>query len=137
MDEMATNSCFNAPFAKQKQVVSRSLRVDLKPNEQPTSYWGVSEEKLIVGAIDPFGALNIPELLARLVKSHQQGAESTLNMRTGGAGIGFRMIYDYAASLTLAVQVGRSTAVFASFPLNVTPKNAQLDRKNLHVYWGK
>jgi len=137
LDEMVTNACYNAPFAKQKQVVSRSLRVDLKAQEYANVFWGVSSEKIVVGCIDPFGALVIPDLLTRLIKSLQQGMDSTLNRGHGGAGIGFRMIVDYAASLLVAVQPGKYTAIVAAFPVGVAPKNALLDRKHLHFYLGK
>jgi hypothetical protein len=137
LDEMVTNACYNAPFAKQKQVVSRTLRIDLKKEEYSNVFWGYSYEKLVVGVIDPFGALDMQALLQRLIKSHQQGMDSTMNKGLGGAGIGFRMIYDYASSLTVAVQPGKHTAVVACFPVNLSPKNAQLEKKNLHVYVGE
>lgn len=89
-------------------------------------------DRLVVGCQDYYGSLSKSRVLSRLLECYGKGVSATINRGKGGAGIGFKMIFDLCMSLYVGVSAGKSTLICCVLPLGQSFKNNEAMLKNLH-----
>ncbi len=94
---------------------------------------GASGDILVVGCIDSFGLLDVKALMGRILACYDRGVAESINMGSGGAGIGTFLVYSFAMNLYIAVEKNKRTAIFCSYPLGVRARELELLPKNLHL----
>ncbi len=135
-DELFTNVLFNAPTAAAPDSKNRKFPHILPQSKPGLLFLGVTDERLLLGAIDQYGSLNVQKLLKQLHGTFQQGIAGAMNHGPGGAGIGCRMIFDRGLSFYVAVQAGIQSLVATTLPIGPNARAVNLDFKNVHFFRG-
>ncbi len=137
VDELFTNSIYNAPFVNHENSQSGVERdfesVSIDPNKRPVIYMGHNAEEVFVGCSDFYGSLNIESLLKRLRRCVENELSEVINYGSGGAGIGTYLIFDSCRSMYIAVQKLKQTTICCSFPYKLPAKQRGLLPKNIHI----
>ncbi len=94
---------------------------------------GATDDTLVVGVIDSFGLLDAHALLAKVLSCYENGVAQSINMGTGGAGIGTFLVFSFAMNMYIAVEKNNRTAVFCSYPLGMRTRDFEILPKNLHL----
>lgn len=93
-----------------------------------------SDNRLVIACEDPFGALVLGKLLARMHEVYQKGAGEAINLhQPGGAGLGCVMMFENSISLYVGVQSGVSTLVSCVLPIGMSYRQKAAIKKSLHL----
>lgn len=138
-DELYTNAVFNAPFVNPTNhsnpgIDRNDLSIEITNGAEARLFTGISDDHLILGCQDPFGSLSVKKLLRRIRECYDRGLADTMNMGSGGAGIGSFMVYNASVSYYVAVVKGQSTTVCCSVPYKMSSRKRSQLPKNLHFF---
>lgn len=113
-EELLMNAIYDAPVdAKGKSLynhLSRTVEIELNPNEQGLLRYACDGMSVAVSVEDPFGALS-RDTLINYLESCYQGQAGTLNAKKGGAGRGLFQIIETADLMIVNVKPGIKTEV--------------------------
>lgn len=136
-DELVTNAIYNAPYVDAANRTSGPDRVagsvQIDPQKKPQLFAGSDDQRLVVGVKDFYGRLNTNSLIERIRRCYETNPRDQMNFGGGGAGIGSFMIFDSAASMTIAVDPGKSTTICCTFPLGLPARKRNSIPKNIHI----
>ena len=128
-DELFTNALYNAPTGHGG---SRKAAVELDASQSAELFVEHDDENLLIGCRDRFGSLVLEAVLFNLYDIYQRGIASSIRPGTGGAGIGFRMMFGLCVSTYIVVDPGKQTFVGFVLPLGAGAKRRQSPLKNIH-----
>lgn len=136
-DEMFTNAIFNAPFVDAQSGFNPGIdrndwSVEMGNGLVGELMVGHDENRLVIACRDPFGSLNVPQVLKRIRDCCEKGVSANMRMGPGGAGIGSFMVFNASSSLYLGVQRKKCTVVAATIHWKVGARRRTLTPKNLH-----
>lgn len=136
-DELITNAIYNAPHVNYEQNgpgAPRTRDYGDSPNLRPGSIFvGHNEKRLILGCTDAYGTLNPNHFIVRLKKCYEDGATESMNVGTGGAGLGTFLMFQSALSMYVGVSVNRRTVVCCAYSLERRARVRAALPKNLHL----
>jgi len=89
--------------------------------------------RLVIGCLDTYGELVLPEVLARIRSCYERGVAESINQGGGGAGIGSFMVFDHCISYYAGVEPGERTVVCAALPLGLSRRELEKLTKNIHL----
>ena len=134
--ELLTNAFYDAPKNPETGKSlnpNRKSKVSLIPPKKVKFHFGIShdDEYLWMFVRDPFGSLDKPTLVASLLRA---ATERTAKLdQEGGAGLGLKMVYEWASELVFGLSRGESTLVGCK--LRITRRNRVFDSElaSLHI----
>lgn len=129
-DELFTNALYNAPTGHGG---SRKSAVEIDPALSAEIFLQHDDEHLLIGCRDRFGSLVLEAVLFNLYDIYQRGIASSIRPGTGGAGIGFRMMFGLCVSTYIIVDPGKQTLICFVLPLGARSKRRQSPFKNIHL----
>ena len=136
-DEILSNAIYNAPFVDQgnSRVGASRLKGEVTFGRPARFFAGHDGERLVVGCLDLYGALNVEKLIRRIESCYHTGAAANMNRsEEGGAQIGSYLVFQSCLSYYVAVEPGQRTLVAATFPLQLNRKKRETLSKNIHVF---
>lgn len=128
-DELFTNAIYNAPTG---HGASRKSAVVLDAPNFGEIFVNHNDEYLVIGCRDTYGSLVLEAVLFNLYDIYQRGIASSIRPGTGGAGIGFRMMFGHCVSSYIVVDPARETLVCFALQLGSHGKRRQVPFKNIH-----
>lgn len=136
-DELITNAIYNAPYVDADNLKSGPARnasaISIDSQKQPRFFAGCDDKRIIIGAQDLFGSLNIDSMMKRIRRCYQNNPRNELSFGVGGAGIGSFMMFDSCSSMYVAVEKGISTTICCTFPIAMSAKKRSAIPKNIHI----
>jgi hypothetical protein len=136
-DELISNALYNAPYVDEANTRSGPERqessISVDPSKKPEVFAGSDGTRLVLGVRDSYGKLNTEMLVRRIRKCHENGLREQISYEEGGAGIGSFMVFDSCVGMYVAVDKGKSTSVFCSFPIGMTAGKRKAVPKNIHI----
>lgn len=136
-DELISNALYNAPYVDETNARSGPERqpssISVDPSKKPEVIAGSDGTRLVVGVRDHYGKLNTHKLVERIRKCYENNLRDQISYMAGGAGIGSFMIFETCAGMYVAVEKGRSTIVFCSFPIGMPASKRSSIPKNIHI----
>lgn len=137
-DELITNVLYNAPHVSADNATSginrNSRGVKLGKGKTGRLVCGIDESRVVVGCEDPYGALNVDAMLARVQRCYESGVADSMNTGPGGARIGMFLVVNSSTSFYAGVIPGKITSVFCVFPYKMGNKKRVLEPFNIHVF---
>jgi hypothetical protein len=137
IEELIMNAVYNAPFigpdGKRQEVALDSPEVVNGVGKVATLFAGVQDKELVVGCKDEFGSLNLDRLLSKIEGCFEKGVAASMNMSSGGAGIGSYIILNAGTSYCVAVEPGVRTVVCSRIPLKMSGRKRSEQPKNIHI----
>lgn len=137
-EEMLMNAIYDAPIhegIQHYQDLPRTTKVDLKPHEYPTLYFGFDKKVFGIATCDPFGALRKNKLyqyLKKVLKRHE--ALSIIDTKKGGAGLGlFKILYGCHA-LICNVSEGKKTEIIALIDIENQIRDFGKMSRSIHFF---
>lgn len=126
-DELYTNGSKNcwSPFGGLGEGPAREGRI--------TFFARSDGRRLVIGCLDTYGELVLPEVLARIRSCYERGVAESINQGGGGAGIGSFMVFDHCISYYAGVEPGERTVVCAALPLGLSRRELEKLTKNIHL----
>lgn len=135
-DELFTNAVFNAPFVDLENTLPGASREDqnvkMHDGKFAKLFMGADTSRLVIGCVDMYGTLNMMKLFSRIQKCYNNGVSESMNMSSGGAGIGSFMVYNAAASYFSVVEERVSTMICCALPIKMSNRARLALPKNLH-----
>jgi hypothetical protein len=132
--ELITNAFYDAP--KNPDTGSslnpnRKTVVNLVPPNDVEFTFGTSGDYLWLFVKDPFGTLDKKTVIAALLRAATE--RTALTGDDGGAGLGLKMVYEWASELVFGLAKGESTLVGCK--LKITRRNRDFDAElaSLHI----
>lgn len=133
LDELFTNAIYNAPVVRMDGNSSVSRKISITMKEDAFIFLECSRKKIHIGCIDPYGTLVPDKLVRKLSAIYSNGADESMRFEeNGGAGIGFRMMFDKCTEMFVGVQKMKKTCVFFSLPVNMKEYGGNVP-KNIHL----
>lgn len=132
--ELLTNAFYDAPKNPETGKSlnpNRKSKVCLVPPKKVEFHFGLSPDDAYLWMFvrDPFGSLDKPTLVASLLRA---ATERTAKLdQEGGAGLGLKMVYEWASEVVFGLAQGESTLVGCKF--RITRRNRILIQ-NWQVY---
>ena len=137
-DELITNAIFNAPFVDRTNNSSgigrKESDVKMSNGKEGRLFLGQDGQRLVIGAHDPYGTLNLLRLFQRILDCYTSGVAQNINMGQGGAGIGSFMVFNACSSYFAAVKGGHLTVVCCILPLTLSGRKRAVLPKNIHYF---
>lgn len=138
-DELFTNAIFNAPFVDVKTGFNPGVDRSDESVEIGKGYTGellagFDDERLVIACRDPYGSLNLEQLLVRIRDCCIKGVSANMRIGNGGAGIGSYMVFNASSSLYIGVQAGKCTVVAAVIHWKWNTRKRSEASKNLHCF---
>lgn len=132
--ELITNAFYDAPKNPETGKSlnpNRKSKVSLVPPRQVEVTYGLSGDYFWLFVRDPFGTLDKPTVIASLLRAATERAPK-LDIE-GGAGLGLKMVYEWASELVFGLAEGESTLVGCK--LRITKRNRVFDAElaSLHI----
>lgn len=130
--ELLINVMYDAPkyyFEKYKK--TRSFQNITDPAGEIIMAY--DDKKLLMGAVDHYGSLNIPKLISRLNETFQEEMVNVGMDPDSGAGIGCRMMFELTTEMFFSVSENVRTFVGGCFPLGMSLRKQQMTPKNVHI----
>lgn len=128
-EELFMNAVYDAPAEAAK------LKLPSKINncEMLLAY---DNEKITISCFDSYGSLEPLNMVKRISDIQSSGTKDIINLgqRTGGAGIGCSLLYNYSTSIVIVVEPGGGTRVSCSIPLKINSRQFFSTGKNLQVF---
>lgn len=137
-DEFFTNAVFNAPFIdtttmRNPGISRQDLEIKYETGLQGRLFLASDDSRLVVGVMDPFGALDLKFYLNKIKATYLRGPAATMNFGPGGAGLGSYIIFNTGSSLYFGVWPKRATVLCCVIPLGMSyRKRVQLPK---HLHW--
>ena len=136
-DEMFTNAIFNAPYVDLKSGFNPGIdrndwSVEMTLGRHAELLVGYDESRLVIACRDPFGSLDIRQMLTRIRDCCTKGVSANMRMGVGGAGIGTFMVLNASSSLYVGVQPGKCSVIAAAIHWKWGTKKRSQTPKNLH-----
>ncbi|MBF0352671.1 MAG: hypothetical protein HQM11_16685 [SAR324 cluster bacterium] len=137
-EELLMNSIYDAPTDVNGKAIynhlSRTIPIELKPNEYATFRYACDGVLLAISVEDPFGAFGRTTVLDYL-ESCYEGRAGSLNKEKGGAGRGLFQIMETSDLVVFNVKPGVRTEVIAI--LNIDPDHAKTEKTtSFHYFFG-
>ncbi|MGZ3707506.1 MAG: hypothetical protein ACXWPM_01550 [Bdellovibrionota bacterium] len=136
-DELFTNAIFNGPVDPgnhpRNAHLRRNIPVQLEEGKEARIFMAFAEEWLLIGCEDPFGSYVNERILCRIQDCYQRGVSAAINMGSGGAGIGCRMMFELSTGFYTCVDPGMKTVVCYLLPLGQGLRQKEAIPKNLHM----
>lgn len=136
-DELITNAIYNAPFVDSENLTSGPSRtagnLKIDPAKMPRFFAGSDGQRIVIGAKDLFGSLNVDSMMKRIRRCYQTNPRNEMSFGIGGAGIGSFMMFDSCTSMYVAVDRGVSTTICCTFPVAMSAKKRSAIPKNIHI----
>lgn len=130
IEELYMNAVLSAPREAKRKNFRRS---DFAPGLVARMYLAVHQDLLVVSCSDPFGALDRPKVLNRMLEVYREGAGEVINLdKEGGAGLGCVILYEHASNLIFGSIPEKITVVSALIPLGLNMKQRSTIAKGLH-----
>lgn len=136
LDEFYMNAFYDAPTdEKQTHIYAnlpRTEQIELKDNQAIDFFISYNKDEVVIGCHDPFGSFDEQKFLKNFY-SNYANEQSVVNMGSGGAGIGCRMIFEYSSSVYFTSIKNKETLVCSklyTYQNGNTPESAP---KNFHV----
>lgn len=137
-DELITNAIFNAPFVDRSNNSSgigrKESDVKMGLGKEGRLFLGQDGQRLVIGAHDPYGTLNLVRLFQRILDCYTSGVAQNINMGQGGAGIGSFMVFNACSSYFAAVKGGHLTVVCCIIPMTLSGRKRAVLPKNIHYF---
>ena len=136
-DELITNAVYNAPYVDFENLTSGPSRtaggLKIDADKMPRFFAGSDGQRIVIGAQDLFGSLNVDSMMKRIRRCYQSNPRSQISFGIGGAGIGSFMMFDSCTSMYVAVDRGVSTTICCTFPVAMSAKKRSAIPKNIHI----
>ena len=140
-EEYFMNATFDAPQAAAKinQQAQSSSNKESKNDfhQDPTFYFGFSNERLVLACEDNYGSFQPEKFLNKLASSHQYEMIHTVNQGPGGAGIGNRIIFENSSELFLIHEPNRRTIFISTFERTKSMRQYENILKNIFFNFKK
>ncbi|MCB0343074.1 MAG: hypothetical protein H6626_02010 [Pseudobdellovibrionaceae bacterium] len=131
-DELFTNAVFNAPYGHEKNSSGATTNNAKKHGLGGRIFVASDGKRVAIGCCDPYGSLNVADILHRLQRCYTEGPDKCMNMGPGGAGIGSYMIYRSSGSYFGAVKQGYKSFVGSVVPITTSLRQRMQTPKNIH-----
>jgi hypothetical protein len=135
-DEFVTNAVYNAPVDPQGRFRfahhSRTHHVALDPGEEVEVKLCCDGRRLGISASDPFGSLK-PERLDHLSKGQRRGNDQ-VDMKEGGAGLGFYLIFDALSHFIVNLSPGKKTEMIGLIDIHGSFRDFASKHKSFNVF---
>jgi len=137
-EELLMNAIYDAPTDSKGTPIynhlSRTIPIELKPEEQGTFRYACDGALLAISVEDPFGALDRQTILSYLESCYTNQAGS-LNQEKGGAGRGLFQIMEKSNLVVMNVKPKIRTEVIAIFNIN-PDKHKMKKTTSFHYFYG-
>lgn len=134
-DELLTNSIFHTPIyagnhnKAENNVLDEDLVSDL--------FIAENSQSLVIGSVNPFGTLDLDRLFSRIAVAHDKGlAKAIRDEHPYGAGIGWTIMINLAASIYIGIDEGRRCVIALGLPLRKSYRKVEGMAKNFHFIKG-
>ena len=134
--ELLTNAFYDAPRnpeTGESLNPNRKAKINLVPPKEVEFTFGLTPDNkyLWLFVKDPFGSLDKPTLVAALLRAATE--HTALLDHTGGAGLGLKMVYEWASELVFGLTQGESTLVGCKFKLTRRNRIFDAELASLHI----
>lgn len=138
-DELFTNAIFNAPFVDLQTGHNPGIdrtdeTVAIGKGYTGELLAGFDDDRLVIACRDPYGSLNVNQLLVRIRDCCMKGISANMRIGSGGAGIGSFMVFNASSSFYVGVQGGKCTVVAAAIHWKWNTRKRSEAAKNLHCF---
>ena len=104
------------------------------PNNYPVEFLaGYDAERIVFGAVDPFGVLKYQTIFNKISGCFANGVANSINYGSGGAGIGSYLVFNASIGYYIAVRENIQTVILSSMPLRMPLKDIEGLPKNIHI----
>ncbi|MBI2568995.1 MAG: hypothetical protein HYV63_18410 [Candidatus Schekmanbacteria bacterium] len=140
LDEFITNAIYNAPRDKDgvhKYIrKSRRDRVVLEREEEACLSYGCDGRSFGIAVSDPFGALEKDLIIQYLRRCFAQKGHNKLaaDNRSGGAGLGFYMSFNFIKNFVINLEKGKRTEIIGFLDLDSSRIKPTQVGKSFHVF---
>ncbi|MCA9541306.1 MAG: hypothetical protein KC620_20535 [Myxococcales bacterium] len=137
-DEMVMNAVYDAPidpytghhkYAER----SRTERIELSRDEQPTLRFGSDGRVFGISITDPFGGLD-PNILKKYIAKGLRRGTDQIDRKAGGAGLGLYFLFDSVNSLCLNLSPGVRTEMIGLIDIRGSFRDVQLSPKGFNIF---
>jgi hypothetical protein len=132
--ELITNAFYDAP---KNPETGRSLNPDRKTHvrlaepQKIEFIYGTRGDYLWLIVRDPFGSLDKRTVVASLLRAATE--RTALTQSEGGAGLGLKMVYEWASELVFSLSKGVSTTVACKLKLTRRHREFDSELASLHI----
>lgn len=137
-EELLMNAVYDAPVSRgvhKHHGVSRTVQVDLEPEERGGLEYGWDDQILAIGVHDPFGSLEKSVFFKYLQKIRfRDDSNILIDKKAGGAGLGLFKILFGAHSLICNVEKGKRTEVIAVIETRVPVRDFSIMPRSMQFF---
>ena len=138
-DELLMNAIYNAPIypngVRPYARRSRTIPVDLQPNETCFFSFASDGTQFIISVHDRFGSLTPEKIRGYLVRCFAMGKDQ-IEQKQGGAGMGFYFIMENLNKLIVNISPGRGTEFIGIIDISGSYKDYIERYKSFHIFVG-
>jgi hypothetical protein len=135
-DELLMNALYDAPVDENGRSLyahlPRSERVTLQDNQAKLMY-GSDGRFFVIACRDHFGALRAPTVVHYLKKCFSQD-EYQVDSKSGGAGVGFYMIFQSISQLVINIQPGKMTETMGLIDIRAMYRQIKARSKSFNIF---
>ncbi|MFA5624160.1 MAG: hypothetical protein WC966_03745 [Bradymonadales bacterium] len=136
-DELITNAIYNAPIypngVRPYARRSRSIPVELTPEESCFFSFACDGRQLIISVRDRFGSLTADKVRSYLSRCFSMG-EDQIENKQGGAGMGFYFIIESLNKLIINISPGRGTEFIGIINIAGSYRDYAQSSKSFHIF---
>ncbi len=134
VDELFTNALYNAPTTLMGNISKDRKNMVVLGSAREAVIQIAYDKKLkraYIGCTDLFGTLAPSALIDKVYQTYNKGVESSLSFASGGAGIGVRLLFEKAESMSICVQKEEKSCLI--FSIDLSQKKGGVSKKSLHL----
>lgn len=138
-DELIANAVYNAPTLENGvprfRHLDRSTRVELPAGEEVLLSYACDRSRFAISVRDRFGSLSV-ETLVGYIESWASRESRQVSTKSGGAGLGFYMVFDLLTTFIVNLAPGQCTECIGFVDIGGSYKENLSKPKSLHIFSG-